>query len=64
MMSRAAVGFRCGRRDVAVILFTPRRGWPGWCLGFGVENQRAGSERQVRLTLGVVQVEVEVIARG
>lgn len=64
MMSRGSVEFRCGRRDIEVILFTPRRGWPGWCLGLGVDHQRTGSERQVRLTLGVVQVEVEVIGRG
>jgi hypothetical protein len=64
MMSRWSRGFRCGPRDIEVVVFAPRRGWPGWCLGLGLHYQRSGSERQVTATLGLVEVEVLVISRG
>lgn len=61
MMSRWSRAFRFTRRDVEVIVFTPHRHWPGWCLGLGLAYNRSGRERQVMATLGVVQVEVLVI---
>jgi hypothetical protein len=64
MMSRWSTGFRVGRRDVDVLVFTPRRGWPGWCLGLAAESQTAGNERSVKVTLGILQVKVDIVGRG
>lgn len=63
MMSRGSKTFRCGSHDVEVVLYTPHRYWPGWCLGLALAYQRTGRERQVSATLGFVQVVVEVIGR-
>lgn len=63
MMSRATRDFRCGRRDISFALFTPHRYWPGWCLGLALDYQRSGGERSIILTLGIIQVQVDVIER-
>lgn len=63
MISRWSGGFRFRRRDVEVVVFTPHRRWPGWCLGAAVAYNRAGQERTLTATVGVVQVEVLVIGR-
>lgn len=64
MMSRGSRALRCGQHYIALTVFTPHRYWPGWCLGLALDYQRSGLERQFTLTLGVIQIEVEIIDRA
>lgn len=63
MIARWSWRFRRRHRDVEVLVFVPRWAWPAWCVGLALDYQRSGRERQVKATLGLAQVVVEVIDR-
>lgn len=62
MISHRALRFTCRHRDVEVRLWRPsRRYTAGWAVGLSLQYEGHASEREWKLTAGLLQVTVEIL---